>query len=346
MAAEQVEQEIEKFLESDEASDALMFLSEQDEITDTLAYLYVGEDEEYFSVSYSANYPSEKGFKFAPYEEKPSQLIATWVKEINEWAEKNKNKSLEDTLIHACDKFLEVKEDIEERKKREGANDKSELTGPSFEEKKPEKVKDEVDKLIDSKEFLPIGSGAATKRLIQDLKSIMRSNSKEMGFTAEPVKEAKSGLENLYHWHIKLFNFEKGSGMAEDMAKFKKKSGQDFILLEARFGADYPFVPPFVRVVKPRFAFRTGHVTMGGSICMELLTMAGWNSTNDIESILIQIRCEMLGGGARLDSGANASYEYSVSEAWDAFYRAASTHGWSIKGLNPDMFKFHPDYKQ
>lgn len=38
-------------------------------------------------------------------------------------------------------------------------------------------------------------------------------------------------------------------------------------------------MPPFVRVVRPRFQFRTGHVTIGGSICMELLTLSGWNSS-------------------------------------------------------------------
>jgi len=40
---------------------------------------------------------------------------------------------------------------------------------------------------------------------------------------------------------------------------------------------DYPVDPPFVRVVRPRFAFHSGHVTIGGSICMELLTRSGWS---------------------------------------------------------------------
>jgi len=71
---------------------------------------------------------------------------------------------------------------------------------------------------------------------------------------------------------------------------------------------------------------------------MELLTNSGWNSTNDIESILIQIRAELLSGGARLDPGTNNSFEYSEAEAWDAFYRAARTHGWNIDGLSKDVF--------
>jgi len=134
------------------------------------------------------------------------------------------------------------------------------------------------------------------------------------------------------------FGFDEKSDLGKDMKEFKKKTKQEFILLELRFSKDYPFAPPFVRVVSPRFAFRTGHVTVGGSICMELLTNSGWNSTNDIESILIQIRAEMTGGGARLDAGMDNNYAYSESEAWDAFYRAARTHGWNINNLGPEMF--------
>ena len=36
---------------------------------------------------------------------------------------------------------------------------------------------------------------------------------------------------------------------------------QDYILLEMNFPSDYPFAPPFIRVVEPRFAFHSGHVT-------------------------------------------------------------------------------------
>ena len=175
-------------------------------------------------------------------------------------------------------------------------------------------------------------------RLIKDLKNISKSNPKELGFSATPVIHKKSGMENLYHWEVKLFGFEKGSELAKDMDKFKQKTGQDYISLELKFGSDYPFRPPFVRVLRPRFAFRTGHVTLGGSICMELLTNSGWNSTNDIESILIQIRAEMTSGGARLDAGMSGNYEYSEQEAWEAFYRAASTHNWDVKGLSKDNF--------
>jgi len=208
-------------------------------------------------------------------------------------------------------------------------------------EKAPPKPKTaQAEEEIDNKAFLEIGSPTATMRLIKDLKNIAKGNPTELGFSAAPVAEQKSGLENLYHWNVKLFGFDKDSEIGKDMETYKKKTGQDYILVELRFSKEYPFAPPFVRVVRPRFAFRTGHVTVGGSICMELLTNSGWNSTNDIESILIQIRAEMTGGGARLDAGMSNTYEYSESEAWDAFNRAASTHGWNINGLSKNSFDF------
>jgi len=59
---------------------------------------------------------------------------------------------------------------------------------------------------------------------------------------------------------------------------------------------------------------------------MELLTTSGWTPANDIENILVQIRSEMIAGGARLDL-ANLT-EYSEAEAKTAFTRVAKQHGW------------------
>lgn len=75
-----------------------------------------------------------------------------------------------------------------------------------------------------------------------------------------------------------------------------------------------------------RFQFHTGHITIGGSICMELLTPSGWRPTNDIESVIIQIRSEMIAGGARIDFSQD--YPYSAVEAKAAFTRVAHQHGW------------------
>jgi len=75
---------------------------------------------------------------------------------------------------------------------------------------------------------------------------------------------------------------------------------------------------------------------------MELLTVSGWTANNDIISILIQVRAEIgsKDGGARLAPPNDQSQytPYTEQEAWAAYYRAASTHGWKTEGLGPQMF--------
>ena len=60
---------------------------------------------------------------------------------------------------------------------------------------------------------------------------------------------------------------------------------------EMTFPSDYPFSPPSVRVVRPRFRKSTGYI-IGGALCMELLTPQGWNVTFSIEAILEQMRID------------------------------------------------------
>jgi len=86
--------------------------------------------------------------------------------------------------------------------------------------------------------------------------------------------------------------------------------------------------PPFVRIIRPRFEFLTGHVTIGGSICMQVLTKSGWSPSNDIESLLVQVRATILSDdNARLHSSPNTAY--TASEAHSAFTRMADRYGWN-----------------
>ena len=40
---------------------------------------------------------------------------------------------------------------------------------------------------------------------------------------------------------------------------------QHVIMLRLYFQSSYPASPPYVRVIRPRFQFRTGHITIGTS---------------------------------------------------------------------------------
>ena len=111
------------------------------------------------------------------------------------------------------------------------------------------------------------------------------------------------------------------------------------LIFEILFSAQFPFDPPFIRVVKPRFAFHTGHITIGGSICMEVLTKSGnnkyllgmycvgWTAAFSMENLMLDILVTICSGGGRLD-GPRWAQEYTLFEAQDAFKRVASQHGW------------------
>ncbi|CAL1533623.1 unnamed protein product [Lymnaea stagnalis] len=166
------------------------------------------------------------------------------------------------------------------------------------------------------------GSEMAVKRLVKDLKNISVCGPK-FGFLASPVEN------NLFVWQVKLTNIPTDTRLGKDLVIYAKKYNQEpVITLDMQFPTDYPFSPPFIRVLKPRFQFLTGHVTIGGSICMQMLTKSGWCPTNDIESILVQVRSEILSDPkASLDVHKSAT-AYSEIEARTAFQRMVEKYGW------------------
>ena len=135
-------------------------------------------------------------------------------------------------------------------------------------------------------------------------------------------------ISNVYQWIVELHSFEAHLPLAKDMKDRNLKS----VVMEIRFGKDYPMSPPFVRVIRPRFlsfmAGGGGHVTAGGALCMELLTNSGWSAVNNIESVLLQVRLAISSTEprpARLEPGMVR--DYGVGEAVEAFVRACQAHG-------------------
>ena len=135
------------------------------------------------------------------------------------------------------------------------------------------------------------------RRLAQDLYRIMNQDTAQAGFSLNPTTE-----DSMKNWTIQLFQFDPDSNLAKDM----KVLGIEHVELEMTFPDQYPFEPPFVRVVKPRFKRQTGFV-MNGALCMELLTKDGWNPVNDIESVIVSIRSLLVVGDGRLEAAYNMS---------------------------------------
>ena len=149
-------------------------------------------------------------------------------------------------------------------------------------------------------------------------------------------------INNVYQWIVELHSFEAHLPLAADM----KSKGIKSVVMEIRFGKNYPMTPPFVRVIRPRFlsfmAGGGGHVTAGGALCMELLTNSGWSAVSNIESVLLQVRLAMSSTDpkpARLESGKVRDYQ--VGEAVEAFVRACNTHG--VSTISSKQTRTHAD---
>jgi hypothetical protein len=99
-------------------------------------------------------------------------------------------------------------------------------------------------------------------------------------------------------------------------------------LCNISFQPDFPGSPPFVQVIRPRFQQWTGHVTIGGSMCTELLTGSGWKPDISAMGLMLQLQNNLVEGGAKVDT--YNVHDYTKVEALEAFKRVARDHGWKI----------------
>jgi ubiquitin-conjugating enzyme E2 Q len=120
---------------------------------------------------------------------------------------------------------------------------------------------------------------------MKELQDIQRNQNKDQpAFTVELIND------NLYDWHIRLYSIDPDSELAENM----REQGIRYISLQLTFPENFPFVPPFMRVVSPRI--EKGFVMEGGAICMELLTPRGWASAYTVEAIVMQFAASVVKG--------------------------------------------------
>ena len=155
------------------------------------------------------------------------------------------------------------------------------------------------------------------KRLMKEYKTLFNQ---EVGFRVELIKE-----DNLDVWKILIpkSGFEGNLNIQKDMEKYNIKE----VELEFRFNENYPVQPPFVRIVSPRFIYRTGHITLGGSICMELLTNQGWDVSTSVSTVITYIKSAIMDGEGQIDP-SNYHEIYNMNEAVDSYNRMLKSHGW------------------
>lgn len=162
---------------------------------------------------------------------------------------------------------------------------------------------------------------AATERLLKELKELRQPHVTKDGYSVAPVED------NIYKWHVKLFGWDDDAQIKQDLTLYESLTQRDHVLLEVIFPKEYPNMPPFIRVVYPRFHQYTGHITIGGSICVKDLTRSGWSAEFQLQPFFVMIRNLLLEGGALVDMD-NYATDYSEQEAREAFDRVARAHGW------------------
>ncbi|CAG9098555.1 unnamed protein product [Plutella xylostella] len=108
------------------------------------------------------------------------------------------------------------------------------------------------------------------------------------------------------------------------------------ILLHLVFPENFPFAPPFMRVVEPRI--EKGFVMDGGAICMELLTPRGWASAYTVEAVVMQFAASVVKGQGRVARAPpRPAREFSRRRAEEAFRSLVKTHdkyGWVTPSLS------------
>lgn len=175
--------------------------------------------------------------------------------------------------------------------------------------------------------------GNSTKTLAGEIKHMQKVQAStppsELGWYID-----FDSMENMFQWIVEFHSFDPDLPLAKEM----KKAGITSIVLEVRFGRDYPYSPPFVRVVRPRFLpFSSGgggHITIGGAICMELLTASGWSPVTRMDTVFVSIRVAMSEterpAHLQTTKASTRMFDYSPDEALDAYIRFAGVHGWAV----------------
>jgi ubiquitin-protein ligase len=155
------------------------------------------------------------------------------------------------------------------------------------------------------------------KRLMKEYQMIIKQSPEKLGFNVKLAEDDKLGV-----WMVYINNTD-NEKLAEQMKRLKI----DAIEIEITFKHNYPIAPPFIRIVYPHFKFRSGHITIGGSLCMEMLTNQGWQPSFNVENVITQIKLAISDGEGEIDE-ANYNKRYTMVEAVDSFKRVLATHGW------------------
>lgn len=175
-------------------------------------------------------------------------------------------------------------------------------------------------------EDIPSNKTVRARRLMKEFRDLQRlQNSK-----TDPVFTVELVDDNLFEWHVKLYKVDNDSELGNDM----KDLGITYILLHLIFPENFPFAPPFMRVISPRI--EKGFVMEGGAICMELLTPRGWASAYTVEAVIMQFAASVVKGQGRIQKKNKGQKVFNRRTAEESFRSLVKTHdkyGWVTPSL-------------
>ncbi len=195
------------------------------------------------------------------------------------------------------------------------------------------------------------------RRIMAEFKSVQDALQKEPGALGA-LRSIEMVNDDCAVWRLQVAGFDEAlpgaRALNADLAELERQGGSGYITMEASFPPSYPAAPFFLRVITPRMQMYTGHVTAGGSICVEALTNTGspnsWQRDFTFEGVLTTVLHNMVdvepmqvrtatgpggrSGSLRVDLQRGAGHcmrEYSNQEAQAAFSRTLAHHaanGW------------------
>jgi len=302
---------LDAWLKDDDKNTQIVQLVDTDKKKHKFNFQIGGEE-----LKFSLRYPFKTGEFWTVTSE---DLDKSFAKECNSKLKKAKDVGEVMDIVTKQYEAISSAEDDNDYGDEEGMDEDYDDDGFNFvqEEKKSGPKKAPEPEVDTSKFAIPSGyEPACIQAIIQEYKNVLSQTKEERQFDAEPMGD------NIAQWSIKLYGIPTDEPLYKDM----KQMGIDHITLHVVFPPNYPFGPPFLRVIRPRFAFRTGHVTIGGAICTHVLTNDGWVATYRLPQILVDVRAMMISGNGRLDTGNRS--DYTEAEALDALRRLLQTHNW------------------
>ncbi len=131
--------------------------------------------------------------------------------------------------------------------------------------------------------------------------------------------------DNITQWILQLDqkHIDKDSLLYKDMHTYNIPN----LVIEINYPVSYPNNPPYCRMIKPMFVFRTGHVLIDGAICNEILTDSKWSIVIQPDQLFKLIASFLVEGEGRIDS-TNLKGMYPCDTSRSAFKRMLETHGW------------------